>query len=33
MPSFTIDTTVDIDAGRDTVWDVLTDFAGYSESV
>ena len=31
MPSFTIDTTVDIDAGKDAVWDVLTDFASYTE--
>ena len=31
MPSFTIDTTVDIDAGPDAVWDVLTDFASYQE--
>ena len=31
MPSFTIDTTVDIDAGPDAVWDVLTDFASYKE--
>ena len=31
MPSLTIDTTVDIDATRDAVWDVLTDFASYSE--
>ena len=31
MPSLTIDTTVDIDAGKDAVWDVLTDFAGYKE--
>jgi hypothetical protein len=31
MPSLTIETTVDIDAGKDAVWDVLTDFAGYSE--
>ena len=31
MPSFTIDTTVDIDAARDAVWDVLTDFARYKE--
>ena len=31
MPSVTIDTTVDIDAGPDAVWDVLTDFARYSE--
>jgi hypothetical protein len=26
MPNLTIDTTVDIDARRDAVWDVLTDF-------
>ena len=31
MPSFTIDTTVDIDAVPDAVWDVLTDFASYQE--
>jgi hypothetical protein len=31
MPSFTIDTTVDVDAGKDAVWDVLTDFAGHQE--
>src|SRR5262245_6685950 len=31
MPSFTIDTTVDINAGRDAVWDVRTDFARYKE--
>ena len=31
MPSLTIDTTVDINAGRDAVWDVLTDFASYKE--
>jgi hypothetical protein len=31
VPSLTIDTTVDIDASRDAVWDVLTDFASYSE--
>jgi hypothetical protein len=31
MHSVTIDTTVDIDASRDAVWDVLTDFASYSE--
>ena len=31
MPSLTIDTTVDINAGKDAVWDVLTDFARYSE--
>ena len=31
MPSLTIDTTVDIDAGKDAVWDVLTDFASYKE--
>ena len=29
--SLTIDTTVDIDAGPDAVWDVLTDFASYQE--
>jgi hypothetical protein len=31
MPSFTIDTTIDINAGPDAVWDVLTDFASYKE--
>jgi hypothetical protein len=31
MPSRTIDTTVDINASRDVVWDVLTDFASYGE--
>jgi hypothetical protein len=31
VSSLTIDTTVDIDASRDAVWDVLTDFARYSE--
>jgi hypothetical protein len=31
VPSLTIDTTVDIDASRDAVSDVLTDFASYSE--
>jgi hypothetical protein len=31
MPSFTIDTTVDIDAGKDAIRDVLTDFAHYKE--
>src|SRR5262249_39753795 len=31
VPSLTIDTTVDIDASRDAVWDVVTDFASYSE--
>ena len=31
MPSFTIDTTIDINAGKDAVWDVLTDFASYQE--
>jgi hypothetical protein len=31
MPSFTIDTNVDIDAGPDAVWEVLTDFASYEE--
>jgi len=30
MPSFTIDTTMDINAGPDAVWEVLTDFAGYN---
>ena len=29
--SLTIDTTVDINAGPDAVWDVLTDFASYQE--
>jgi len=31
MPSFTIDTTMDINAGPDAVWSVLTDFAKYGE--
>ena len=31
MPSVEIDTTVDIDAGRDAVWRVLTDFPRYDE--
>ena len=31
MPSPTIDTTVNINAGKDAVWDVLTDFASYNE--
>jgi hypothetical protein len=31
MPSVTIDTNVDINASRDAVWDVLTDFASYKE--
>ena len=31
MPSVTIDTTVDIDASRDAVWHVLTDFPRYDE--
>ena len=31
MPSLTIDTTVDIDAVPDAVWDVLTDFASYKQ--
>ena len=31
MPSRTIDTTVDINADKDAVWDVLTDFASYKE--
>ena len=31
MPSLTIETTLEIDASRDAVWDVLTDFASYSE--
>jgi hypothetical protein len=31
MPSFTIDTTVNINASKDAVWDVLTDFASYDE--
>jgi hypothetical protein len=31
MPSRTIHTTVDINAGNDAVWDVLTDFASYKE--
>ena len=31
MPNFTINTTVDINAGPDAVWDVLTDFASYND--
>jgi|SRR5262245_15132741 len=31
MPSRTIDTAVDINADKDAVWDVLTDFASYEE--
>jgi len=31
MPGRTIDTTVDINADNDAVWDVLTDFAGYKD--
>jgi hypothetical protein len=31
MPSRTINTTVDINASKDAVWDVLTDFANYKE--
>ena len=31
MPSVTIDTNVDIDASRSSVWDVLIDFPSYSE--
>ena len=31
MPNRAIDTTVDINADRDAVWDVLTDFASYKE--
>jgi hypothetical protein len=31
MSSFTIDTTVEINARKDAVWDVLTDFARYKE--
>ncbi len=31
MPSRTIDTTVDINADKGAVWDVLTDFASYKE--
>src|SRR5262245_50941189 len=31
MPSLTIDTTIDINASKDAVWDVLTDFACYKE--
>jgi hypothetical protein len=31
MPSFTIHTTVNINASKDAVWDVLTDFASYKE--
>ena len=29
--SITIDTTVDIDASKQAVWDILTDFAAYGE--
>jgi hypothetical protein len=31
MTSFTIDTTTDIKASKEAVWDVLTDFANYEE--
>lgn len=31
MPSLTIDTTININADKDAVWDVLTDFASYKE--
>ena len=31
MPSFMIDTNVDIDAPKEAVWDVLIDFPSYSE--
>jgi len=31
MPNFTIDTTMDINAAPDAVWDVLTDFPSYQE--
>jgi hypothetical protein len=31
MPSVTIDTTVDINAGKDAVWDVLTRVASYKQ--
>ncbi len=31
MPSRTIDTAVDINADKDAVWNVLTDFASYEE--
>ena len=31
MPSLTIDTSVDINADKGAVWDVLTDFASYKE--
>jgi hypothetical protein len=31
MPSFTVNTTIDINASNDAVWDVLTDFANYTE--
>jgi hypothetical protein len=31
VPSVTIDTNVDINASRDAVWEVLIDFASYSE--
>src|SRR5215471_10351467 len=31
MPSRTVDTAVDINADKDAVWNVLTDFASYDE--
>ena len=31
MPSRTVETTLDINASKDAVWDVLTDFASYKE--
>src|SRR5262249_61022144 len=31
MPSRTVDTAVDINADKDAVWNVLTDFASYEE--
>ena len=31
MGSITITSTIDIDAGRQAVWDVLTDFAAYGD--
>jgi hypothetical protein len=31
MSSFTVETTVDINASNDAVWDVLTDFARYED--
>ena len=31
MSSFTVETTVEINASNDAVWDVLTDFASYED--